>query len=106
MSHAFVVEHRYRVAVGDLPALREAMAEVRAHAAELGLAGFELWLDDDERGDVREVHAYDSWSHWRRLAEKAPPPWMAPVYQRLGELIEGGYDAVETTTWRRVALEG
>lgn len=100
----FVVQHSYRVDKGDFETLRELLGEIRGHAEDLGLSGFEVWLDDDETGLISELHGYDSWSHWRRLSEKESPPWMRNVYERLDAIIEGGLGAVQTRSWQAFQL--
>lgn len=101
----YMVQHRYRVAVSDVDKLREILVKVRDHALDLGLGTFEIWIDDEDGGLISETHGYDSWSHWRRLADKEPSASMRLVYSDLDALIEGGLAAVETHAWRSVDIE-
>lgn len=96
----FVVQHRYRVDPSKIDDLKALIAKVFEHAEDLGVATYEFWIDDDDAGLVTEVYGYDSWSHWRRLADKPSSGSMDAVYMRLDDLIVGGLAAVDTRQWR------
>jgi quinol monooxygenase YgiN len=101
---AFVVQHRYRVDPAHRERLLEILAAVREHALALGLAGFEAWQDDEDSWQFTEVHAFDSWNHYRRVAAIPASTDMRPVYDELERLIEGGWRGVETRTWNALDL--
>ncbi len=96
----FIVQHRYQVQPSDMDELKRLIARVFEHADDLGVATYEFWVDDEEAGLVTELYGYDSWSHWRRLADKPTSSSMDSVYMRLDEIIVGGLAAVDTRQWR------
>ena len=96
----FIVQHRYKVQPSDMEELKGLIEKVFEHADDLGVATYEFWIDDEEAGTVTELYGYDSWSHWRRLAEKPTSSSMDSVYMRLDELIIGGLAAVDTRQWQ------
>lgn len=101
----FLVQYRYRVAAGHVDKALALLALVAEHADDLGLATYEVWTDDDQPGEITELCGYDSWSHWRRLADVPPASEMQRVYQQLDDIIEGGLAAVEARQWRPQRLE-
>ena len=46
------------------------------------------------------MQGYDSWSHYMRLARRPIPPKIKEVYHDIGELIDGGFESVETRSWQ------
>jgi hypothetical protein len=98
---AFVVQYTYKIEPGDRDDCLALLGGVRRYADEIGMAAFEVWLDDDDRtGRVTELHGYDSWSHYKRLAGREPPPDMREIYRKLEALIIGGWDGVQIRDWR------
>lgn len=95
----FVLQHRYRIAAGETDRFLGLIAVVRAWLLEMGAAHFECWRGEADPQLITEVQGYDSWSHYLRLNERALPAKIKEVYHDLGELIEGGFDAVQTQTW-------
>ncbi len=101
---AFVVQHRYRVDPNERPKLLNLLGQIRDHAYDLGVAQFEVWLEDADSWLVTEIHGYDSWSHFKRLSAKDLPETMQDVYAELERLIEGGLGGIETHTWNAATL--
>jgi hypothetical protein len=102
----FIVQHSYRVDPIDHAKLRLLLAQIRAHADDLGVAQMEVWQDDDDPWRIVELHGYDSWSHYQRLSQKELPAELDEVYRALDRLVEGGLRAIETRTltpWRGLA---
>lgn len=100
----YVLQHRYRVDPNEHERLRVLLADIRAYAIDLGVAQFEVWQDDIDPWAVTEIHGYDSWSHFKRLADKQLPAEMEEVYADLERIIEGGIKGIETHTWTPIAL--
>lgn len=96
---AFVLEHRYTLVQGAREEHLALIAVVKAWFRELGIAHFEVWRNPDHPLQVTEVQGYDSWSHYMRLNQKQLPPKIKEVYHDLGHLIDGGFEAVKTTSW-------
>jgi hypothetical protein len=99
MATPCIIQHRYRVDPLDRAQLLLLLADVRAHAIELGVAAFEAWQDQDDPWLWAEVHRFDSWGHFQRLTQKALDPHMLQTYEALAQLQVGGADAVETRIW-------
>ncbi len=100
---SFVVQHRYTVHRADRDRALALLARVRDYAADLGLAHFEVWVDEDA-GQVTELHGYDSWNQYQRLQGKDVPAVMREVYAELERVIEGGWDGVDSRTWQPTDL--
>ena len=98
----YVVQHRYRVDLALHDRLWPLLAEVRAHALELGVASFEIWRNEADPAQISEVIGYDSWSHCARLAGKELPQRMAEVYRELDALIERSGERTESLRWEPV----
>ena len=98
-----VVQHRYRVDPLDKPALLALLADVIAHAEDLGVARLEAWQDDDDPWQWTELHRFDSWGHYQRLAQKPLDPGMQETYEALARLQVGD---VETRIWTPVLVSG
>lgn len=96
---SYLVEYRYRVDPLRHQDLRELLSKVADYAEDLGLASFQVWLGDADKWLVTELHGYDSWSHFQRLASKDPPAEVRAVYTEMGRLIEGGLAAIEERAW-------
>lgn len=101
---AFVVQHRYRVDPNERQRLLLLLGKIRAYALDLGVAQFEAWFDDADGWLVTEVHGYDSWSHFKRLAAKQLPTEMEDVYAELERHIDGGLGGIETHSWNVATL--
>ncbi len=97
-----IVQHRYRVDPLDRAALVALLADVCDHSVDLGAAHFEAWQDEDDPWQWTEVHRFDSWSHYQRLAQKPLDQAMVDTYEALAKLQIGGAAAVETRTWTPV----
>jgi len=95
-----MLQHRYRIVHGELEAFLGLIAVVKAWCHELGGASFECWQDEGDPLAVTEVQGYDSWSHYMRLARRPIPPKIKEVYHDIGELIDGGFESVETRSWQ------
>ncbi len=100
----FLVQYTYRVERSDRDEVVQLLTKIADHAEELGLASFEAWSDDGDEGTFTELHGYDSWSHWKRLADRGPDPSMRSVYERLDALIIGGMAAIEARQWRPLSV--
>jgi hypothetical protein len=102
---SYLVEYRYRVDPLRHDELRPLLGRVGEYAEDLGLASFQVWVGDADRWWVTELHGYDSWAHFQRLAQKDPPADVQAVYAQLGRLIEGGLAAIEERAWTPWNLE-
>ena len=96
---AFVLQHRYRIVAGSYDEFIALIAVVRAWLLELGVAHFEVWRDADDPQSITEVQGYDSWSHYMRVNKRPIPPKVKEVYHDMGQVLEGGFERVQTTTW-------
>lgn len=95
----YIVEYRYRVDPLRRAQLLDLLGEIRAYVLDLGLCAFEVWGQEDDAWTVIELHGYDSWSHFQRVAQKPTPPEIDRVYEALDRLIEGGLAETQRVTW-------
>ena len=100
----YIVEYRYRVDPLTQPRLRELLAVMRDYTDHLGLASFEVWQQEDDPWTVIELHGYDSWSHYQRVAKQPQSPEMNDIYEGLDRIVEGGLAAVVARHWQPVDL--
>jgi hypothetical protein len=95
----YIVEYRYRVDPIHRERLLALLGEIRYYVLDLGLSAFEVWGQEEDTWTVIELHAYDSWSHFQRVAQKPTPPEIDKIYGELDRLIEGGLPATQRVTW-------
>ncbi len=100
----YIVEYRYRVDPIHRERLLTLLGEIRYYVLDLGLSAFEVWTQEEDPWTVIELHAYDSWSHFQRVAQKPSEPEMDKVYSELDRLIEGGLAATQRVTWAPMSL--
>jgi hypothetical protein len=96
---ALIVQHRYRIDRGDWERFREMMAVFREYMVDVGVAHFEVWQDEKDPLLFVETVGYDSWSHFKQIEAKEPPPSVCELYESFGRLVIDGYGAVETHSW-------
>ncbi len=96
------MEFRYRVAPSDRPEFLLLLAQFRDYVFDVGLAGFQVWSDEDDPAQIVEWHAYDSWSHFQRVSQKETPDDVMRLYAKMDKYVEGGLKSVTSrqyTPW-------
>ena len=101
----FIVQHSYRIEAGRDDELLSLLVSIEEWAHDLGVANFEVWRDADDPLHITEIHSFDSWAHYMRIAKKEPPRNMQTVYSDLDDLIVGGLDAIKTHSWEPRSIQ-